>query len=320
MKKIKLLFAFIFIFLSSFLFTSCDDNPYDEIQSYTVTITPNENGTLNISYNVVWDVLISGSEDYIMFGIPNDYAKIIDYSDSVARATLDTSDGSYVRLDLYDSFKKGQRLYLNFTILQRRLYQINEENGCEYVNYHFRPGWFDDIEIKKLTVKWYKDGVEGYGNKGSIEGDYIVWSKTDLKGGETIDCRLYYDINYFPSINRQAQAPGEDISKYIVIGIVAVFIFCIGIIIYVSQKYEGSGYYSYRGFYPTRRRFRRGGVGVNGKELLSPSRVYSSGVGGSRGSSCACACACAGGGRAGCSRKDFYKNKKDVEAIIKALE
>ena len=31
-----------------------------------------------------------------------------------------------------------------------------------------------------------------------------------------------------------------------------------------------------------------------------------------RGFSCACACACAGGGRAGCSTKDFYKTNLQI--------
>ena len=35
---------------------------------------------------------------------------------------------------------------------------------------------------------------------------------------------------------------------------------------------------------------------------------------------CACACACAGGGRAGCSMKDFYKTNLKTDDIKKALE
>ena len=33
-------------------------------------------------------------------------------------------------------------------------------------------------------------------------------------------------------------------------------------------------------------------------------------------SSCACACACAGGGRAGCSTKDFYDGRTKVNKDI----
>ena len=37
-------------------------------------------------------------------------------------------------------------------------------------------------------------------------------------------------------------------------------------------------------------------------------------------SSCACACACAGGGRAGCTKKDFYNTKLKVEDLKEVLK
>ena len=37
-------------------------------------------------------------------------------------------------------------------------------------------------------------------------------------------------------------------------------------------------------------------------------------------SSCACACACAGGGRAGCSKKDFYATKLNSNMIQEVLK
>lgn len=37
-------------------------------------------------------------------------------------------------------------------------------------------------------------------------------------------------------------------------------------------------------------------------------------------SSCACACACAGGGRAGCSKKDFYGTKLKSDNVLKILD
>ena len=49
------------------------------------------------------------------------------------------------------------------------------------------------------------------------------------------------------------------------------------------------------------RGYRRSGKVITPPKVINSS---SSGVGGG-GCACACACACAGGGRAGCSRKDF---------------
>lgn len=320
MKRIKLLILFVFTLLLTFTLTSCKDEPYDEINSYTVTIDTNKDGTLNIRYDVKWDVLVSGSEDYILFGIPNENAKLLSYSGDVCNAYVVKDDGDFVRLELRDSFKASQHLSFSFTINQARMYQIKSDNGEEFVNYSFTPGWFDDIEIKSLVVKWNKDGVLGYGNKAHILGNYIVWEKTDLKKGETIECSLYYSINYFDNIDRSMQKEDDSFIGFIIFVIILVIVITILVLVRLGYIYEGSGYYSYRGFY-VRRRFGHRHVNRNGEVIQNPSKVYSGGSGGSRGSgcACACACACAGGGRAGCSRKDFYNKGKNVDRILDEL-
>ena len=50
---------------------------------------------------------------------------------------------------------------------------------------------------------------------------------------------------------------------------------------------------------------------------ISTGGGHSSGGGGC---ACACACACAGGGRAGCSMKDFYHTNLKSEKVIKTIE
>lgn len=58
--------------------------------------------------------------------------------------------------------------------------------------------------------------------------------------------------------------------------------------------------------------------GVNRKGEVINRNPASSRSGGGGGSSCACACACAcaGGGRAGCSRKDFYNPNLVIEGFL----
>ena len=79
-----------------------------------------------------------------------------------------------------------------------------------------------------------------------------------------------------------------------------------------------------RGFYGRRyyrwympRRYYRSGVNSHGTHIHIPTSHHG---GGSGGGSCACACACAGGGRAGCSKKDFYNKNLKISQIQKALE
>ena len=71
-----------------------------------------------------------------------------------------------------------------------------------------------------------------------------------------------------------------------------------------EDKYQTSrgfsGHIHYHHFYFGRHRgYRRSG------KVITPPKVTNSGGSGVGGGGCACACACAGGGRAGCSRKDF---------------
>ena len=111
----------------------------------------------------------------------------------------------------------------------------------------------------------------------------------------------------------------------IVIGtIILVSAFCI-----IVAKITRDPYQSERGFYaPTNwvyywsrpryfRRYHNGGVTKEGKPINPPTSV---GSGGHSGGGCACACACAGGGRAGCSMKDFYNTDITTEKLNKALK
>ena len=83
--------------------------------------------------------------------------------------------------------------------------------------------------------------------------------------------------------------------------------------------------YRTRGFYPYGRRFfyRNYYYGVNEKGARKVNPYVSSGGSGHSGGhscACACACACAGGGRAGCSKKDFYKGKIKIDDLIDKIE
>ena len=61
----------------------------------------------------------------------------------------------------------------------------------------------------------------------------------------------------------------------------------------------------------------RSGYNSHGSHVIPPIHHHGGGSGGS--CACACACACAGGGRAGCSRKDFYDKKLKIEQIKKVF-
>lgn len=75
----------------------------------------------------------------------------------------------------------------------------------------------------------------------------------------------------------------------------------------ICSIFSGSGYRSHSGY----------GYGIENSYYDSSSTSYRSSC--ACVSRCACACACAGGGRAGCSKKDFYGTNLRTQKLNKIL-
>ena len=166
-------------------------------------------------------------------------------------------------------------------------------------NYKFTPGWFDDIAVKDMQVLWKADDVLKATTKQRNSDGYYVW-KDSLKKGEKLQVELEYKTSAFQDLNVNKQVTNIPKKQYnsqekgLWAAMILVFIAFFYLILFTPS------YRSRRGFgygYGYRRR-----------------HYHSSCV-----SSCACACACAGGGRAGCSRKDFYGTKLKVSDINNTL-
>ena len=317
----KKLFIFIVTVLSILTLSSFSSNDYDYIEEYKIVVNPNDDGTLNISYSLKWNALRDGSEDYIKIGIPNRHAKIEGFNNKdIKKASI---DGSYVRLDLYHSFSSGDKYNLEFTINQDYMFSVGEDNGNKYINYEFIPGWFDEIEVGSLKVYWNSAGVVEADSSSRAIDNYYVWSYS-LAKGERISCRLYYNMDYFPNINIDRGLKNDPDKLLVTLFITGLIIFVVGLVVIaiIENKLKNeNSYYTARGFVPYYSHsyflYHPHGVDKEGNAYIKPINTS---TGGSRGSSvsgcaCACACACAGGGRAGCSRKDFYKPKLKLDDL-----
>ena len=189
------------------------------------------------------------------------------------------------------------------------------------------PGWFDEIKVKELKVFWNKAKID-YCDTAKEDNGYYLWEETNLNYNETIKTNVRYHKNSFINLSEDNQYSDKYMSKTDIIIICVIVGIFVGIIVYliVYNYIKNDGYESYRGFAGTRYHRRwwwHHYYGVNSKgNEIKPPVVRSTGGGHSGGSSCACACACAcaGGGRAGCSRKDFYNPNVEVDTIIKKLE
>ena len=155
-------------------------SPKDRIDRYSVTVTPREDGTLDIVYDILWCAL---DEDepltWVIIGMANANFGIYEssLSDTIESYWLDI-DGDYVglRLDLKDSYACGETVHLTFKINQcDMLYR-----GTDGYSYEFIPGWFNRIPITQYEFKWKHSSAvtafNGTRDGAYYDGAYYVWS------------------------------------------------------------------------------------------------------------------------------------------------
>lgn len=325
-KLVALLVVMISMFVLSL--TSVKAASYlDRIDLYEIKIDPNDDGTLNMEFNIKWTVLDSFSEgplEWVKIGIPNKYVSNI----KALSATIDeieyySDNGSYIRVDLDRKYYEGESLIMSFSYTQSRMYFLSG-NECYY---DYKPGWFDEIPVTKAIVKWNKAGVT-YANQMDESGNYYIWT-SKLNPGETMTVDVKYDQSHFKTLDPKKQYSDAYMTTGDIIAIVLVITIFVSVIIVliISVSSQQDPYMRERGFvgrgyYYHPHRYYHRGYFSSGKKIEKPVSVNTGGFrGGSGGGSCACACACAcaGGGRAGCSMKDFYKHPK-LEQIKKALK
>lgn len=307
-------------------------NPLDRIDLYEITVNPRKDGTLDIEFNIEWTVLDSYTEgplEWIKIGIPNyDATEFKKISNNISKISYMTEFGSFIRIDLDRSYHKGETVNIKFSYHQSRMYFLTTDR-CSY---HYVPGYFSEIRVKKAIVKWNNENVLIH-NAQKEENGYLIWENSlDFNG--KMEIRVEYNQNVFTGLSFELQYISDFLPPrqklILLIGIICIAI-TISIIfaIYRSTRdpylydrgFIGRRYYRYHFFrYRRMRRYYGNGYFRSGA-LIAPPRPPSSGGGGYSGGgfSCACACACAGGGRAGCSKKDFYKTDLKSDKIIKYL-
>jgi len=307
MNKRKIFIVFL-LFIALFILININNKTYatelDKIENYTITIDPNMNdGSLDITYEIKWKVLDSVTEGpltWVKIGTPNSH-----FSNPTALTpnikNISEGGDSYVRIDFNKAYNEGDIITFKYSIHQEHMYKI-KSSKCKY---EFTPAWFTDIKIDKITIKWNKDQVKKADNN-SEEGNYYIWSKTNLDKGEKIKAKIEYKKNAFSYLDENKQA-SSDLGK--TFSIILGFVIIIIIIIIFSSFGGGGGYYRHRGFYigPTFYTHHHHGGGCAHSSCACASR-------------CACACACAGSGRAGCSKKDFYGTNLKTKKIKEALK
>ena len=332
-KPIYVAIAFLFALLIVFLPPSATETRaeasgsgnLDKILSYEVTVKPRSDATLDITYRISWQVLDSTSQgplSWVKIGVANMYVdEIKPLDECIKSARYDDSNGSFVRIDFAKKYYAGDIVNFGFSVHQSRIFSLSKDKN--EVEFAFTPSWFTDIRVAGMVLRWDIGDVNAddiiYCNGDRMSDGYAEWVATNMSENQKLHTRIKYRRSVFPDLNENATYSDKTTADVSVLGliiVIGVVVIIIGIIVAIAifSHRSSDEYYRYRGFsgahYFWWIRFRRG-VNSNGKTLNPP--IVKGGSGGSGrggfgsggGCACACACACAGGGRAGCSRKDF---------------
>lgn len=299
------------IILTVFIDTSTE--PKDRIRRYNITVTPNEDATLNIKYDILWQAL-DGSEPltWVDIGIPNDDSELLkaSVSDTVEKAEIikKRRGGAVVRLHFKDEYIGGETVNFGFEIKQGSMLSVD---GEKYL-YEFVPGWFNAVPVNHFTIRWkhadfMDDGL-------TVVDGYCIF-EGDLEAGEYFKLNMIYPTDYFYNPELVEYEPFDDDGIYNELEDdtpIRVMFILFAVLLIIPEVYIIDSFVSYgrgRGFitehgHPVHTYGRRNPAYIAAAHAHNTTHYHRGGTGGGgRSCACACACACAGGGRAGCSAK-----------------
>lgn len=400
MRSIKRLLLTVFAFAIIMVMPlTVKAAPTDEILDYEITVDITDEAFANITYHIVWKVLDSdslGPVEWLKIGIPNQhYIETIGLTDNIDYISVERDGGYYADVYFKDKYYEDEVVDFTFSVLTDYMYQLD---GQGKATYYFTPGWFDEVDIDNLTVKWNMDKADSWTGGCIMDDGYLVWN-TQLDAGDMFSVDVTYPEDAYPfQINTQ-----EDEEEYeetpldnffVGIGVIILLVmsfamFAVPFILMVSvfgflsgfkvnkekkvtrtkieyykecpncggSREEGKENCAYCGSnmvksktvideksedeadkniiknYKTDGTFRVGDsdtyVHVNTIFVPHVAHSTSSHSSSSRSSggshscacasscACACACACAGGGRAGCTTKDFYNTNLKLKFLKK---
>jgi uncharacterized membrane protein len=187
MKKVLLMMAVMLLVFPcvpvAVLADSSTDTGTFRIDNYTITLTPQPDGSVNISYYQQWTCL-SGNMPWITVGLTNSAYTITGSDDNVKNIRDDSGSGWYgVYVGLDKTYYANQSAAVSFTVNQKNL--LNRTTNSWGIN--FAAGYYDNIPITKMAIilvspippSEYSYSI----TPTNIVGDTMTWEKTNLPVG-----------------------------------------------------------------------------------------------------------------------------------------
>lgn len=336
-----------------------EEGDLDYIRNYVVTVDLREDGSADIIYDIDWQVIGGEKTDYLSWvkiGLANSHVdELTPLTDTISDLQYSDDGGSYAKVVFARRYYAPAIAAANggesevqfaFSVHQSHLFTLNDDGTA---NFTFTPGWFDDLSVGNMQIRWRNS--EGFvADNTGVDGDYLVWDFGPLTHGQAAKVHVTVPVTYSAVYAPEDAMTAEDYSgvqqssddDFTEVGYILLFVVFFGVCIFLvayRPPYWGGGFgggidpmdwFWYTNGIHTIRRARTAPP-PPGYHRTDPPKNFRPGGGTSRGggvgrrdsggndhhftcacacaSSCACACACAGGGRAGCSVKDFYTVK-----------
>ena len=264
MKRILISLSIALLFIFTLIPTSkaYTMHPLDYIVSYDITVKTRDDATLDLEYRIMWEVLYNDSDGngvtWVKIGVPNKHVnEVKSLSSDIKKAYYQYDHGDFtIRCDLKREYRPGETIDISFSYHLTHMFSFDKDGSTDLVGYSFVPGWFDDIKVGKITVKWLEKN-NYFNDAQSLSGPYLVWEQTNLGQGQRMNpCNISYAKSNFPNINEKASYDDSKDVKGIIMEYLPLIViaFVIALTLTICKVCYRSSYYHTRGFYPARRR------------------------------------------------------------------
>ncbi len=219
MKRIKILFtALITVMIVCAGAPSYASSPTDEILDYEITVDVNDDATINMKYHFDWKVLESdgiGPVRWVKIGIPNaNYITYDSISDNI-ESIIPDNDSSQFYFDVYfdRDYYEDEIISFDFEVVQDYMYVMNELIEGETV-FYLTPGWFSEISVDRLVVRWNADKASSWGAGALNKDGYLTWEMS-LNPGQTQEFSVTYPNDAFNfNVEKNAYNGSFNINDY----------------------------------------------------------------------------------------------------------
>ena len=196
-----------------------DDGDLDYIPDYFVTVDLREDGSADIVYDITWQVIGGDQTDYLSWvkiGLPNAYAEdLTPLTDTISDLQYTGDGGSYAKVVFARRYYSPEvaaqnggesRVRFAFSVHQSHLFSLNSDGTATF---EFTPGWFDDLVVEHMQVRW-RSGDGFVADNSSEEDGYLIWEFGPMGHGQSANIHVTVPVTTAETFDPDAQLTAAD--------------------------------------------------------------------------------------------------------------